>query len=76
MWSSSTDGWCVSDWSTCLEYSTCSCRTPSSGGLANGSATSNGSNLSAEMEQVKQEILGELRVEMNKLKQDILEGLL
>ncbi|XP_067938439.1 vasodilator-stimulated phosphoprotein-like isoform X1 [Watersipora subatra] len=37
--------------------------------------TSNGSSLSAEMEQVKQEILGELRVEMQRLKQDILEAI-
>jgi hypothetical protein len=31
-------------------------------------------NLEAEMEQIKQEILSEMRQEMNKLKQDILEG--
>lgn len=34
----------------------------------------NSANLSTEMEQVKQEILSEMRIEMNKLKQDILEG--
>lgn len=59
-----------------LNYINIFCRTPSSAGLLNGPSSSNNgsSGLSSEMEQVKQEILAEMKLEMKKLKQDILEG--
>jgi len=52
------------------------CRTPSATQVVNGpsSSNNNSSAASSDLEQVKQEILSEMRKEMNKLKQEILEG--
>ena len=68
--------WNVNCFSNVLLY----CRTPSAGATpqVNGptSSVSGASVSSLELQQIKQEILSEIRSEMNKFKQEILDGMI